>query len=142
MNFVFIKRLLPIASWRRRPSSDHLRLGRRSERAAARYLKQRRWRILARNYRCAAGEIDLIAADGGSIVFVEVKTQTREDVRGGAVPVHPTQQDRIGRAARIFLAASGLDDRSCRFDVIVVSWPARGGPRMQHVEDAFHPRGT
>ena len=142
MNFVFIKKLLPIASWRRRPSSDHLRVGVRSERAAARYLKRHRFRILARNYRCVAGEIDLIAADGTSIVFVEVKTRTLEDARSGAVPVQSAQQDRIGRAARVFLGASGLEDRSCRFDVIVVSWPARGGPRIEHVEDAFHPKGT
>ncbi len=142
MNFAFITRLLRGVNWRRQPSSKHLRLGARGERAAARYLKRHGYRILVRNYHCVAGEIDLIAADGENVVFVEVKTRSEG---GGeyepSVGVLRAQQDRIGRAARHFLGRAGGADRPCRFDIVAIVWPARGRPRIEHYEDAFHPRG-
>ncbi|MEK7756799.1 MAG: YraN family protein, partial [Planctomycetota bacterium] len=62
-------------------------MGRQGERAAARYLRRRCYRILARNYRCFAGEIDLIASQAATIVFVEVKTRQPDEGQSDRLPV-------------------------------------------------------
>jgi putative endonuclease len=109
---------------------------------AARYLKKQGYRILARNYRCAAGEIDLIAAKGDAIVFVEVKTRMASDSDDGTNPVHPRQQIRIERAARFFLGSAQIHNRSYRFDVVLVLHRETGGLQVEHVVDAFAARGA
>lgn len=142
MNFAFIRRLLRSVSWRRQPSSAHLRLGARGERAAARYLRRCGYRVLVRNYRCPVGEIDLVAAKGETIAFVEVKTRSEgQEDSEPSVGVVRTQQDRVGRSAQHFLNRTEARDRPCRFDIVTVVWPVRGRPRIEHFEDAFHPRG-
>src|SRR3990172_2102444 len=92
-----IRRLRSLLSWRRRPSSEHLALGRQGERAAARYLRRHRYRILVRNYRCIAGEIDLIASQAATIVFVEVKTRQPDEGQSDRLPVGFEQRGRITR---------------------------------------------
>lgn len=114
-------------------------MGIRGERAAARHLRRRRYRILARDYRCFAGEIDLIASQDATIVFVEVKTRQPDEDRGDQLPVRVEQRGRIMRAARYFMTHPAAADRPCRFDVISVSFPVRGKPRIEHYEDAFQP---
>ncbi len=114
-------------------------MGRRGERAAARYLRRHRYRILARNYRCAAGEIDLIASQSATIVFVEVKTRQPDEDQDGRLPVLSEQRARIGRAARYFMSHPAAADRPYRFDVISVAFPSRGKPQIEHYEDAFSP---
>jgi len=114
-------------------------LGRKGERAAARYLRRHRYRILARNYRCAAGEIDLIASQAATIVFVEVKTRQPAEGPSDRLPVHTEQLGRIGRAARYFMMHPAAADRPYRFDVISVAFSSRGKPHFEHFEDAFQP---
>jgi len=114
-------------------------LGRQGERAAARYLRRRRYRILVRNYRCIAGEIDLIASQAATIVFVEVKTHQPDEGQGDLFPVRGEQCGRITRAARHFLAHPAAADRPYRFDVISVAFSSRGKPQIEHYEDAFQP---
>ena len=114
-------------------------LGRQGERAAARYLRRRRYRILARDYRCFAGEIDLIASQNATIVFVEVKTRQPDESQGDQLPVGHEQRGRIGRAARYFMTHPAAADRPYRFDVISVAFQRRGKPRIEHYEDAFAP---
>src|SRR5919201_5078223 len=69
--------------------------GTRSERAAARYLRGLGYRILARNYRCALGELDLVALDGGCIVFVEVRSTAQADAGRPAESVDAVKQRRL-----------------------------------------------
>jgi len=114
-------------------------LGRQGERAAAWYLRRHRYRILARNYRCVAGEIDLIASQAATIVFVEVKTRQPDEGQCDRLPVHIEQRGRIGRAARYFMTHPAAADRPYRFDVISVAFSSRGKPRIEHYEDAFAP---
>ena len=121
------------------PASDaHLRLGSRGEKLAARHLRRLGYKILARRYDCPAGEIDLIAADGRTLVFVEVKTRTESDG-----PTDPTygirtpQQQRITRAAQYFLREMQVKTRPCRFDIVTVTWRAAGKPTVEHFPDAF-----
>ena len=99
--------------------------GHRSETIAAWWLRLKLYRIVARRYRTAAGEIDLIARRGRTLVFVEVKA--RADFRGAAEAVSARQQHRIARAASQFLATrpdlAGLDQR---FDALLIvrrTWP-------------------
>jgi putative endonuclease len=117
-------------------------LGNRGERAAARYLRRNGFRILARQFANRYGEIDLIALDGDSIVFVEVKTRT-SDVAGQPVEaVTLDKQSRLTRAALAYLKSRGLLEFRARFDVVALVWPAGSRePVVQHYRNAFSPAG-
>ena len=141
MNFAFSKNPPLNRNWRPPRSSWRRFLGSRGERAAARHLKRRRFRILARNYRCPAGEIDLIASQGDTIVFVEVKTRSGEEDECPADLSARIQWPQIARAARYFLMQRSSHDRPCRFDLVTVTWPSRGKPTIEHFEDAYQLRG-
>lgn len=111
------------------------RLGRAGERAAERFLTRRGYRVLARNYRCPLGEIDLVALHGRTIAFVEVKTR-RGTVDSPLDAVDHRKQRRIVRAAAHYLAAHGLGERDARCDVVGVR-PAGEGFACELVQDAF-----
>ena len=101
-------------------------LGDRGERAAARYLRRQGFRILVRGYQTPRCEIDLIARDGATLVFIEVKTR-----RSGAPAeaVTPEKQRRLTLAALQFLKEHGLLEQPARFDVVAIIWPdARHAP--------------
>lgn len=111
-------------------------LGTQGERAAERFLRARRYVILERNYRCPAGEIDLIALHGKTVVFVEVKTR-RQGVFGSPFDaVDRRKRRQIVRAAQHFLARHGLQDRVTRFDVVAV-WRDGGETTCEVIENAF-----
>jgi putative endonuclease len=93
-------------------------------------------KVLARNYRCRSGEIDVVADDRGTIVFVEVK-ERRGDSHGSAVEaVTAEKRRRIVRAARAYAASHGLSESPIRFDVLAIDWSAEG-PRVRHDAGAF-----
>lgn len=103
---------------------------------ACEHLARRGLRVLARNYRCRAGEIDVVAADGATIVFVEVK-ERGSDSHGTAVEaVTPAKRQRVVRAARHWAARHGAQGGSFRFDVVSIDWGPEG-PRVRHDEGAF-----
>lgn len=95
--------------------------GRDGEEAAARFLEERGLTVLARNVRAGGGEIDLVAADGGTLVFVEVKWR-RDASRGApAEAVTPAKRRRLLSAARAFLAENPAGARrDVRFDVVAI----------------------
>jgi putative endonuclease len=93
-------------------------------------LRRRGYAILARRYRTRHGEIDVVARDGATIVFVEVKTRWGNDFGGGAEAVTLWKQRRIAKMALDFLARARLNDRPCRFDVVTVDL----GPEAPVVE--------
>jgi putative endonuclease len=112
--------------------------GDRSERAAARHLKKLGYRILARNFRCPLGELDLVALDGDCIVFVEVRSTERPDTIRPAASVDASKQRQLTRLALYYLKQKKLLNHSARFDVLAISWPAeRGEPTMAHSPNAF-----
>lgn len=137
MNFAFIARRLGRLNWSRSPRNSRHALGHRGERVAARHLRSLGLRILIQNYRCAAGEIDLIASDSGTIVFVEVKSRSSDDVQDPHEALRWPQIRRIKSAARYFLLERTLQGHPSRFDVVTVLWPPRGTPRIEHFENAF-----
>ena len=107
--------------------------GKLSERAAGAYLEQKGYRIIQYNYRCKIGEIDLIAEDGDTIVFCEVKYRSSERYGTPLEAVGSVKQRKILRCAQYFLMEHGVRDRRCRFDVIGVS-----PDRISHIENAFY----
>jgi putative endonuclease len=95
-------------------------LGRRGERAAERHLRRIGYRIVARNYRAAGAEIDLVAIDGETLVFVEVKTRRSRAAGGPEEAVDERKQTRMRRAAEVFAMRYRADDREMRFDIVAV----------------------
>jgi putative endonuclease len=116
-------------------------LGPRGESIAAAYLASRGYRVVARNYRCARGEIDLIAVDGDMIVFVEVKSRRSDEAADPEINVHRAKQRRLIAAARYYVGTKGLADCPCRFDVVAIVLPDSSEPRIEHFEDAFPAEG-
>jgi putative endonuclease len=117
-------------------------LGREGEAAARAYLERRGVRILVQNYRCAAGEIDLIGRARDTLVFIEVKTRTSEAFGSPQLAVHLRKQRQIVRAAQWFLAERDVSEVPCRFDVVAVSLPPGDGrPVVEWVQNAFPAEG-
>jgi putative endonuclease len=111
-------------------------LGREGERIAERFLKTKGYKLVERNYRCAAGELDLIVLDQRVIVFVEVKTRTGMGYGTALEAVEARKQRKMIYAAQFFLNAKKLTQREARFDVIGISWPGTE-PQVEHIENAF-----
>lgn len=112
-------------------------LARRGEAAAAAWAEARGWRLLQRNYRCRLGEIDLVARDGDTLVFVEVKARRGSGFGEPGEAVDGRKQARLARVARHFLLASGLGGAPCRFDVAAVRVGPRGEAAVEWISDAF-----
>jgi putative endonuclease len=111
-------------------------LGPRGERLAARYLRDGGYRIIVRNFRCEVGEIDIIARDGRTLVFVEVKTRVDDDPTPEA-QVNSTKQHQLTKAARYYLARYGSKPPPARFDVVAIVWPSDQEARIRHTQAAF-----
>ena len=118
-------------------SEQRSSLGRKGEELAASALAGKGFMILARNYRQRYGEIDIIARDGGCVVFVEVKTRQSGGPYAPAEAVTPRKQLQIARVAQTYLAASGQQDCPCRFDVVTVEVTGAGSHRIDHLANAF-----
>lgn len=111
-------------------------LGERGENLAARHLRDKGYKIIFRNYRCEVGEIDIIARDGGTLVFVEVKTRADEEP-APEQQVNSTKQHQITKAAKTYLSRYGHPQPPYRFDVVAVVWPPNRDAQIRHIESAF-----
>jgi putative endonuclease len=115
-------------------------LGQRGERAAERYLRRLGYIIVARGRRDRLGEIDLVAVDGRTVVFVEVKTRRSHDAGHPAEAVDEDKQRRLTRLALAFLKRHGLLEHRARFDIVAVTWPDNARrPIIEHIQNAFEP---
>ncbi len=106
-------------------------LGQLGEQRAAAFFLQRHFRIVARNFRCRLGEIDLIVAQNGLLVFVEVRVRRPGAWGDAAESIHWHKQQRLRRAARVYLMRQGHEG-PCRFDAILMTHPQ--GP-LQWLQD-------
>ena len=124
-----------IRSWLEPPT-----LGERGERAAIRHLRKLGYIIVAHSVRDKTGELDIVAVDGRTIVFVEVKTRT-SDVAGQPIDaVDAEKQQRITQLALRYLKRHDLLEHRWRFDIVAVTWPAnQRRPSIQHFQNAFEP---
>jgi putative endonuclease len=112
-------------------------LGRRGEDLAVEFLGRLRYRIMERNYRCRCGEVDIVARQGKTVVFVEVKTRSSHLYGHPAASVTPFKQRQISRAAQTWLAANRLSDAAARFDVVAISIGEGQECRIEHIVNAF-----
>lgn len=108
-------------------------LGRFGEVVAEGYLRRQGYELVARNWRCRQGEIDLVARQGGDWVFVEVRTRRSATCGTAAESVTPAKQRRLVRLAQAFLQAEGLEDVSWRIDVVTVEVDQAGRPAHVYV---------
>jgi putative endonuclease len=116
----------------------NLELGRLGEDAALRRYRDLGYSLLARNWRCKVGEIDLVVSRAGVVVFCEVKTRSSGAYGGGFESVTQRKQAKVRSVAVQFLAWNGVTPRAIRFDVASVAVRARGGAFDVHLfEDAF-----
>jgi putative endonuclease len=112
-------------------------LGISGEKLACDTLSRQGYAILATRYRTRVGEIDIVAKDGGTLVFVEVKTRTSEDFGIPAEAVTWRKQRRLGTMARWYLSEKRLHGCLCRFDVVTVLCRRGLLPVVEVVKDAF-----
>jgi len=111
------------------------RAGQMAENLAAGFLEKRKLTVLARNFRCRGGEIDLVCRDGRTLVFVEVRLRRNAGFGGAAASVTPAKQRRIVLAAQHYLAVAGKHGSDCRFDCVLLDGP--GEPRIEWIRNAF-----
>jgi putative endonuclease len=112
-------------------------VGRYGERVAVAYLVQQGMRVLALNWRCAAGEIDAVLCDGDTLVILEVKTRRGSRFGVPAEAVVPAKAARLRRLATLWLAQSTVHYTEVRFDVVSVLPRTRGGALIEHLRAAF-----
>ena len=117
-------------------SNARIRLGAHGERIAARHLKRSGYRIVSRNFRAAGAEVDLVAMDGETLVFVEVKTRLGDGAGAPQEALDRRKQAHIRRAATIFAARNRAESRPIRFDVVAIAG-AGSNRRIEILKDAF-----
>jgi putative endonuclease len=103
------------------------RLGRRGEEIAVAYLRRQGYRVLARNWRCTAGELDIVAREEGTLAFVEVRTRRGDRFGTPEESITPTKQAKLVELAQTYLQENGLTDQNWRIDVVAVEmdWGSR-----------------
>jgi putative endonuclease len=112
-------------------------VGARGEALAEAYLRGQGFTVLEKNYRARTGEIDIVAREGDSIVFVEVKTRRNLAYGPPQLAVTPFKQRQISRTALTWLAHRKKLDTIARFDVIAILLPDHDVPRIEHIRNAF-----
>ena len=112
-------------------------LGARGENAAAKYLRELGYRIIIRNFKIEAGEVDIIARDEKTLVFVEVKTRTSADQVSPEDQVDDEKRKQVARVARIYMSRYGTPQPPYRFDVVAIIWPTGREPQIRHIPSAF-----
>ena len=114
-------------------------LGKRGEDAAAQYIKKRGYRIVERNFSCKLGEMDIIALDGKTLCFIEVKTLSDNTYGPPEIAVNAHKQHQLSKVALAYLNQNHLHDIEARFDVIGVKL-SPGDKRVELIKDAFELR--
>ena len=127
--------------WRNRSSGSpprHLRLGTRGENLACRFLRRNGYKILYRNFRGrTGGEIDVVCRERDTLVFVEVKTRTREDFGRPFEAIDRDKRKRISRGGLAWLRLLDDPDILFRFDVVEVIIAEGAEPRLELIQNAF-----
>ena len=107
-------------------------LGRAGEVKACEFLKKKGYKILEKNYKTCCGEIDLIAQDGESVVFIEVKTRVNDDFGAPSEAVTLKKQEKYYKIATYYLQRAKKTDSECRFDVVEIE-----DGQINHILNAF-----
>ncbi len=116
---------------------NHYTLGKKGEDIAVKYLKKKKYKILTQGFRFLRGEIDIIAYDQDTLVFIEVKTRRNKEYGLPEESVTPKKQNQIKKIALGFLMKYNLENTDCRFDVISLLLDKEKKPSLRHIKDAF-----
>ena len=112
--------------------------GQHGEQIAVDYLRNKGYDILTRNWHCTYGEIDIVAQDQDTLVFVEVRSRHTETTESAFASITPRKRERMVNSAYIYLDAQALlAETDWRIDVIAVALPHSGPPIVDHVENAL-----
>lgn len=117
--------------------SDNNSLGGIGEDIAVAFLRGLGFSIVERNFRCVCGELDIVAREGRSVVFVEVKCRRNKLYGPPQLAVTPFKQRQISKAALVWLGKKKLHDAAARFDVVAIVLHDRALPEIEHIRDAF-----
>lgn len=112
-------------------------LGKSGEEVAIEYLKKKKYKIVNKGFRFLRGEIDIIAYDGDTLVFVEVKTRKSFRFTQPEESVTPAKRKQLRRVAQGYLLREHIQDIECRFDVLSLSYDELEGYTVKHIKDAF-----
>jgi len=112
-------------------------IGNRGEELAAAFLERNGLKIVERNFRCKGGEVDIIARDGKTIVFIEVKSRRTLTYGVPQLAVTPFKQRQISKAALTWLSKNRLHDTPARFDVIAILLENSYSHQIEHIRNAF-----
>ena len=112
-------------------------LGKLGEETAQKYLRKKKYKIVTKRFRLYRGEIDLIAYEGETLVFVEVKTRSPGALGLPEESVNRQKQRQIRKIAAGYLAMNNIDDVECRFDVLSLVFDENKVYSLTHYKDAF-----
>ena len=115
---------------------DRLELGKRGEELAYGAVKRLGYKGIVRNYRCPLGEVDLIAKDGDTLVFMEIKTRRGRDLGYAKEAVNAKKKRQLSKVALFYMKSEGCCDVRARFDVVAISLE-RGKPKVELIKNAF-----
>jgi putative endonuclease len=127
---------MPFFSRKKQGAITGASLGQQGEEAAAHYLQAHGYKILERNFRCRAGEVDIIAEEKGDLVFVEVKARSSKLFGDPAEAVTSRKQGQISKAALCYLGDRHRG-RAARFDVVTVQFSGDRVSGVEIIRDAF-----
>jgi putative endonuclease len=119
-----------------RPRREKKELGKKGEEIAIRFLRKNRYKIIERNYVCKLGEMDIIASEKDTLVFIEVKTRTSTAFGPPQLAVNSTKQMQLSKVALYFLKEKKLEDVKARFDVVAIVVGPKG-EEIELIKDAF-----
>jgi len=120
---------------------DNKTFGAFGESLAADWLTENGYRVLDRNFSCRAGEADIIAMQGDTVVFIEVKTRSSDRFGLPSEAVSAAKQRRLVKTALYYLQKNKLLDYMCRFDVMEIIADEENNNRINLIEDAFRYSG-
>lgn len=116
----------------------HKELGRLGEEKAVEHLRKKGLRIIETNYRFGRGELDIVAKDGDTLVFVEVKSRLNLDMGDPVYGVTQAKVKQVKKIAELYLFEKNIEDVECRFDVVTVLFENPADPEIVHYPDAFN----
>lgn len=111
--------------------------GQRGEKIAVDHLKAHGYTIVETNWRCAKGELDIVARQGDTLVFVEVRSRHSVGTEASFQSITPLKQRKLNALAHLYLTSHHLNAPNWRIDVIAVAFTGRGEPVIEHVENAL-----
>jgi putative endonuclease len=112
-------------------------IGNRGEELAAAFLERNGFKLIERNFRCKGGEVDIVAMDGNTVVFIEVKSRRTLTYGVPQLAVTPFKQRQISKAALTWLARNHKHDSPARFDVIAILLTSDYQHQIEHIKNAF-----